>query len=255
MTVSKNTLVSREMFGIFPPACEELTNLTSNTRVTFDSALAHAFRQSQTVEDTPPPRKKRCCFSFRRPPQHAQSVWTKIFHLSRVPYIETDLVHKGILNSLHFHITGHDAPSELQNVEWKKIGFQDANPAGDIRAGGILGLLLPLWLFEKCPGIGERVVKIMYTGNEKTQLMLILINFAFLAIEVAGTTSLLEYSNGEEEAWNYFLAFFGGVTESLCASVESGKIVLFTEVEKVRDLMNSARDRPKRVVDAFLRNK
>ena len=238
----------------FPPIYVELEGLTPNTCVGFDNALAYAIHQSESIEDPPPRANERCCSFFTKSTKQLRRVWGIIFRLSRIPYGDTDLVHKGMLNSLFRAITGGDAPLEAKNPEWMKLGFQDPTPAHDIRGGGILGLLLPLWLFEKCPSLGQRVIKIMYTGNERTQLMIVLINFAFVALETAGTSSLLSYGKTDEQSWMHFLAFFGGLTERFCAKVEAGEINIITEFDKVREIMDASKSRPKATVEEFLRS-
>jgi hypothetical protein len=48
-------------------------------------------------------------------------------------------------------------PSSMRSVRWESIGFQGSNPATDVRATGVLGVLLLLYLIEYYPAFAKHV--------------------------------------------------------------------------------------------------
>lgn len=153
------------------------------------------------------------------------------------------------MNTLYLEITGRAAPVELKSDEWLRIGFQGRNPGTDVRGGGILTILIPLWLFQNAKNIGQKAIEAMFKDDETTQLMIILINLVVAGIEAAGTTNLLAGRKDAWESWNHFLWFFAGEVATLSDDILSDRVSLQKDFDKIYRLMSTAKSHPQRFAE------
>jgi hypothetical protein len=187
--------------------------------ITCFDARHYLVDQTSSVDAVPPPLADgppRCfCFRTRNHEVHINA-WNTIFKLSKLNFEESDLTHHRILNSLHALITGCKAPPLRRGDHWQTIGFQSDDPIRDLRAAGMLGLLLPFHLFAKVEHLGQKLVRTARLPEHEFPMMVVLINFVMTAIETAGTTQLLKSGNDLNSCWEELASFFAGIVEALC---------------------------------------
>jgi hypothetical protein len=187
--------------------------------ITFFDSRFYLVNQSQRVLDPipalveNPPRL--CCLSVRNSSVHIEA-WRTIFRMSKLEFDEFDLTHHRILNTLHSLITGCGTPPLRRGDHWLTIGFQSDDPIRDLRAAGMLGLLLPLHLFAKFDALGTRLVQTARMQGHEFPLMLILINMTMDVIDVAGNTQLIKSGRDFDGCWDQMAFFFAGIVQTLC---------------------------------------
>lgn len=230
--------------AMFPPALESIPTLSGTDTISYEMALAYCVKQAEEEISCPELPTGSCCCSKRQRDKFRTVVWPLMFKMSRIRFSSEDAVHRAILNSLFVAITGRSPPEELKSSEWMKIGFQGRNPGTDVRAGGILTILIPLWLFQNAKLIGNKAIQTMFNDDETTQLMIILINLVAAAIEASGTTDLLTGCGSSLECWERFLHFFAGEVEILCEDILNNLVDLQKDFAKIYRLMSTAKSRP-----------
>jgi hypothetical protein len=182
--------------------------------ITFFDARAYVLEQTAELDLEVPPlvEDPPRCFFFRvkNNPVHAEA-WQNIYKMAKVSFKEDDLTHHRILNSLHALMTGCKAAPLRRGNHWQTLGFQSDDPITDLRATGMMGLLLPLELFAKFQSLGEKAVRVSRLADQDFPLMIVLILFTSAAIEAAGITALLKSGDSFVTCWEEMALLFAGM--------------------------------------------
>lgn len=80
-------------------------------------------------------------------PSHALSQ-IRLLSLARLPFSESEPLHFRLLCSLFSVFTGHRPELPRLGSHWAELGFQGQDPATDLRASGMLGLLHMYLLYQ-----------------------------------------------------------------------------------------------------------
>lgn len=148
-------------------------------------------------------------------PKIVSDTYIQICKCAKIEFREGDLTHHRILNSLHAAITGVSVPPPRISKIWEDIGFQSKDPINDLRATGILGLLIPLGMFSKFKTFGKQVVTLSRSPDQPFPLMLILINYTHAAIRAGSHTDMFLGATTEQEVWDRVLLYFTGMVSTL----------------------------------------
>lgn len=92
----------------------------------------------------------------RLPHDHESNVIAKLRALINTPY--EDSSHEDDLRRI-FVASGVEGVYSSTGQHWKQIGFQQLNPASDIRGGGLLSLQCITYFLEKRPSVGLAMLK------------------------------------------------------------------------------------------------
>jgi hypothetical protein len=215
--------------------------------ITFFDARAYLLEQVKKSSVKYPPmvlESSRCmCWKPKTKPE-CERVWATLFKISKLNFDENDLTHHRILNSLHELITGvRTAPLRFGD-HWTTIGFQGKDPILDLRAAGMLGLLLPLQLFAKFKKLGQKLARTSRLRDQEFPLMIVLISFVAATLEAAGTTALLRQSEKEREIWDDVGRFFAGMVVSILNIWEPQGCDFVHDFANFNEIANNAKSRP-----------
>lgn len=72
----------------------------------------------------------------------------RLLSLARLPFSESEPLHFRLLCSLFSVFTGHRPELPRLGSHWTELGFQGQDPATDLRASGMLGLLHMYLLYQ-----------------------------------------------------------------------------------------------------------
>eukprot|EP01013_Petalomonas_cantuscygni_P003547 TRINITY_DN13739_c0_g1_i1.p1 TRINITY_DN13739_c0_g1~~TRINITY_DN13739_c0_g1_i1.p1 ORF type:complete len:457 (+),score=53.36 TRINITY_DN13739_c0_g1_i1:80-1372(+) len=99
--------------------------------------------------------------------------------------------HSDLLCALWPAVTGSvaGAPGPISR-RWEDLGFQGSNPATDLRAAGLLGLALPVWLGSHAPQIMRRIYIASQSPTHPFELALIGLNLAVFALRAVRSGTL-----------------------------------------------------------------
>jgi hypothetical protein len=185
----------------------------------FDSRIYLADQAQHVSADVPPLVEnptRLCCISSPNKAVHIDT-WRTIFRISKLSFDESDLTHHRILNSLHSLITGCGTAPLRRGDHWRTIGFQSDDPIRDVRAAGMLGLLLPFHLFAKFGRLGPKLAQTARLPGQEFPMMIVLINFTMDAVNVAGGTQVIKTASDFAGCWDEMAFFFAGIVETLCS--------------------------------------
>lgn len=160
-------------------------------------------------------QSKNCYCIPINAPKIVTDTYIQICKCAKIEFKEGDLTHHRILNSLHASITGISVPPPRKSKIWEDIGFQSKDPISDLRATGILGLLLPLGMFSRFKTFGKQVVQLSRSPDQPFPLMLILINYVNAAIRAGSHTDMFLGAATEQEVWDRVLYYFTGMVSTL----------------------------------------
>lgn len=96
-----------------------------------------------------------CAFMGRLPDAHESSVITDLRALINTAYDAS--VHEDYLRRI-FAAAGLEGEYSSTGQHWKSLGFQQPNPASDIRGGGVLSLQCITYFLEKRPSVSASMV-------------------------------------------------------------------------------------------------
>jgi hypothetical protein len=219
--------------------------------ITFFDARAYVLEQADQLQITVPPLVEdppRCFFfRVRNKPVHIDA-WQKIYKISKVSFQEDDLTHHRILNSLHSLMTGCKAAPLRRGSHWQPLGFQSDDPITDLRATGMLGLLMPLQLFAKFQTLGQKVLRVSRLADQDFPLMIVLILFTSAAIEAAGMTRVLKTGDSFVSCWEEMALLFAGMVADLCVQWEQDACDYQHDFQRFDRIANRAKSRPMEAV-------
>ncbi|EAY06730.1 hypothetical protein TVAG_310170 [Trichomonas vaginalis G3] len=193
------------------------TIIDRSSPITYYDASIYLINQSKEIECAVPALKftSKSCFCFpKKPSQGAVTAFGEAYKICKIDFKEDDLVHHRILTSLHVALTGISTPPLRVGPHWEDVGFQSSDPITDLRASGMLGLLLPLGMLVKFKEFSHRIIRIS-RGDSPFPLMVVLIVYTKETVEAAETTDLLDGVNTTEEAWRRMLLYFTGLVNVL----------------------------------------
>ena len=215
--------------------------------ITFYDSRAYLIDQCEKISCDVPPLVEdppRCfCFRRRNNPTVVDS-WEKIFKISRISFDENDLTHHRILNSLNSLITGVRTAPLRKGPHWKTIGFQSEDPITDLRATGMMGLLLPMQLFAKFDDLSARLVKTSRLKEQEFPMMVVLISFVGATLEAAGTSPMLKGADSLFGCWDQMGRFFAGMVDELCEVWNNELCDLEHDFRRFDQISNRAKNRP-----------
>lgn len=159
------------------------------------------------------PRLSAGCCGRRSGP--ADEAWEAIFLLSRARFEEGNAAHEELLRALYAAASGSAEPAARRGAHWEQIGFQSHDPVTDLRATGLMGLLLPLELFARCQRLGERMRSAAAAPDRGFPMMIVMIVLVKGAIEAAGTKGILA-GDDFDSCWERMLLFFAGEVDEVC---------------------------------------
>ena len=193
--------------------------------MTFFDSRAYLIEQTDTVQCNVPPLAQappRCCCIFQKRNTVECEAWEKIYKISRITFDENDVTHHRILNSLNTLITGVRTAPPRRGPHWQTIGFQNTDPITDLRATGMLGLLLPMQLFAKFEALGKKLIA--RSREVELPMMVALIRYVKTTLDALGTTQILSGCTSVFECWDVMGRFFAGMVSELCELAPLGII-------------------------------
>lgn len=182
-------------------------------RASFLDAKNELIKQIPKKHQKVPNLSSNCC-GFNTD-KCSKEAWEKIFLISKTVFDEQNSIHQKILCTLYAAITGSSTPAERRGPHWEELGFQSNDPVTDLRATGMMGLVLPLEMFSCCKDFSRRVLETSQAPDHGFPLMIILIVLTSTAIEACGTTSILK-GNDFNECWEQMVFFFIGMVDEVC---------------------------------------
>ena len=215
--------------------------------ITFYDSRAYLIEQTSSVTCAVPPlaQEPPRCFCFYRKRGGVEcEAWEKIFKISKIQFDENDVTHHRILNSLNTLITGVKTAPLRRGPHWKSIGFQNDDPVTDLRATGMMGLLLPMQLFAKFEALGKKLLTTSRTKEQEFPMMVVLISFVRTTLEVVGTTQLLSGCDSVFACWDVMGRFFAGMVDELCDVWKRDICDLEHDFRRFDEIAASAKSRP-----------
>ena len=191
-----------------------------------------------------PPRK--CCFPSKFPP-HYREAFETIIKISKLEFIETDLSHHRILNTLHSKITGCTSSPPRKSSQWENIGFQSKDPIQDLRSTGMLGLLLPLGFFIQYPQLGNKLYEISHIQDHEFPLMIILINFVNAILDsIKCSPNILNTGKIIDDSWKQMMCVLAGMMNEISKVWIEQEMDYISDFKFFHDLITAVKNNPLR---------
>jgi hypothetical protein len=141
-------------------------------------------------------------------------------------------------------ITGVKTAPLRRGTHWETIGFQSEDPISDLRAAGMLGLLLPMQLFAKFEKLGGELARLSRQRDQEFPLMIVLIMFAAATLEAVGSSGLIRQSETDRACWDDMGRFFAGLVETLCKRWEHDGCDYAHDFRVFQEIANRGKARP-----------
>ena len=193
------------------------TQIDYSTSITYFDALTYFQQEASKISAEIPQvhYSSKNCFCLEKTVQMcSQEAYAEAYKIAGMQFDDNNLTHVRLLTSLHIAMTGILTPPPRIGDHWMDIGFQTKDPISDLRASGLLGLLLPLGLFAKFKPFGARVLNVS-RGDCPFPLMVILIVYVKETLDALQTTDILINSTSKEDAWHNILIYFTGLVATL----------------------------------------
>lgn len=199
------------------------TVIDRNTPITFHDSREFLIEESNSISEYPPFPKKSCCCQNQNQAIPYRNAWTLIYRISKIKFNEENLTHHRILNLLYSLITGSQTPPPRFGPHWVDVGFQSKDPITDLRASGMLGLIISIDLFTHYFEIAHHCYDVSRIKEHEFPFMLILIVFISEILESCKVSStILNYGNSIYECWERFTKMLAGMVSKLASDWESG---------------------------------
>ena len=198
------------------------TKIDYSSVITFYDALIYFQNEAKNMEikcDTVHYQTKSCFCLEKKPQPFAQEAYNEAYKISKISFDESNLTHFRLLTSLHVAMTGILTPPPRRGKHWQDLGFQTDDPITDLRATGMLGLLMPLGMFSRFKAFSSRVLKIS-RGECPFPLMVVLIVYVKETLDALKSTDILDKAVSKEDAWNVILIYFTGLVNILVSDWE-----------------------------------
>lgn len=191
-----------------------------------------------------------CCCMKPKINHEAIQTWEIIYKISKMTFDETDLLHHRILNTLLMLMTGRSTPPARKGPHWQTIGFQSDDPITDLRATGMMGLLLPLNLFSRFKSLSKFLIETSKLPEQDFPIMVVLISYTKESIDMAGTSNLLESGTNFEECWDQMALYFAGMVFTLCMEWRNEMLDFTHDFHRFNQIANRAKLNPSSMVEA-----
>ena len=193
------------------------TKIDFSSSITYFDALKY-LRDEAKGKVSPTPQvhyTSKNCFCLEKTVQKcSQDAFNEAYKIAKMEFNDSNLTHIRILTSLHVAMTGILTPPPRYGDHWVDIGFQTKDPVSDLRATGMLGLILPLGMFAKFKPFAARLLKIA-RGDCPFPLMVILIVYVKETLDALPITDILLNSTSRDDAWHNILIYFTGLVATL----------------------------------------
>lgn len=239
--LNESLLANANTYGV------ENSHIAENL-ISIEDALNYLIQQSHDISCKAEPVKfkttKFCC--QQKVPNYISDAFHKIIKVTNLKFNPDDIIHIRILQSIYSQITNSTEKIPIIDQRWEQIGFQTDNPIKDLRAAGLMGLIIPLALFQYAPSLSKHLFDIAIKSSRPFPLMLVLIVFASDAIYSNSNSDMLLGSKDFNEVWSRILYYFIGLVLELLKIWETKNLdfmhnyYIFEHIKS--DAHNKARD-------------
>lgn len=119
-----------------------------------------------------------------------------------------ELLHVRILNSVYMRLTGNRLAPMRLGSHWDVIGFQGSDPATDLRGVGMLGLVVLLFLAERYPLLGARLMRLAQDAVQRFPLVLVSLELTRTMLEAVREARLNRAANACGSVWTAALDLY-----------------------------------------------
>lgn len=184
-----------------------------STPITYFDSVIFIRKQAESItsENVTVKFNRRTFFCLKvKPTRQVNEAYNEILRCCKIKFMENELTHHRILNTLHSLITGVSNPPLRKGAHWEDIGFQTKDPISDLRCLGMMGLILPIGIFSRHKAFAQRVIQISRHKENQFPLMLVVLLFVKEAIDLTQNSDII-LESPNENVWDGILTYLSGL--------------------------------------------
>ncbi|GBG72651.1 hypothetical protein CBR_g12225 [Chara braunii] len=209
-----------------------------------------SYMSSIVVESRPPPRGMfgflwRFCLGVQTLMDEGLiEERKKVFCFAKMPFIDTDEMHRRMLFSVYVRLTGDVRPVSRRGDHWETIGFQGKDPATDLRGCGMLALLQLLYEVEDNAENMGCIYRLSLDGTHGFPLSIISINITKWALESLRAGTLSKEINKQNSVVNVINQFHKGAFHDFYNRWKNGGMTMLQSGYLLKEVEEASMKRP-----------
>jgi len=175
----------------------------------------------------------------------------QLFGLAKTPFSEEDETHLKCLQAIYKLLLGGSMTAPRFGGHWEEIGFQNTDPATDLRGVGILGLLFLHYLSSKQSESAHQIWRLSKHEEQNFPMAVVSLNLTRVTLEAIRTGKLHANFNQEESVFQVAYRFYAGLFFEMYRMWKSNHYSIENFHTVLQDLTRIATTRPRDVFASF----